>query len=277
MKTILVTGGTNGIGKGIAIHYLKKGDFVIVVGSSSTNGDIFLNEAKQLGAEKRAVNIKANLSLVKENQRVIEEIKSRFDTLDAIVFCAAKHSKTYTETEEGFEFTFALAYLSRLILSYGLKECLEKSENPVIINVCGSGMKGDVNWNDLQHKNNFANQKVMMHGSRLNDLLGVAFAQNDTVGKIKYILYNPWAVQTPGMMEVFSNSFMKLMFKIIAKSVEKAIVPITELLKNPPESALSAYRERKELDLTMATFDKKNAKKLYNITAQLLENFQISI
>ena len=271
MKTILITGGASGIGKGVAMYYLKKGEQVIAIGSSSKNGDAFRNEARQVGAEDRAVFIQANLSLVKENRRIIEEIKTRFPPLDTLVFCAAKHSKAYTETAEGLEFTFALDYLSRFILSYGLKECLEKTGNPVIMSVCGSGMKGNVNWDDLQHKDSFAPQKVMMHGSRLNDLSGVAFVQNDTVGKIKYILYNPWAVQTPGMLEG-SSQLMKLMYKTIGKPVEKAVVPIAELLDNPPSPALSAYRERKKLNLTLPTYDEKNAKRLYETTTILLAN-----
>ncbi len=272
MKTILVTGGANGFGKGIAMHSLKKGNRVIAIGSSSANGDVFYNEARQLSAEKRAIFIQANLSLVKENQRVIEDIKNRFDSLDAIVFFATKHRKEYIQTQEGFEFTFALDYLSRFVLSYGLKEALEKSKNPIILNICGTGMKGEVNWNDLQHRNSFEAQKVMMHGSRLNDLAAVTFTQNDTVGKIKYILYNPWAVQTPGMMEMYSSPFMKLMYKMIGKSIDKAIVPITELLNNPPASALSAYRERKKLNLAMPTYNQENAKKLYSMTIQMLDN-----
>lgn len=271
MKTILITGGASGLGKGIAMHYLKKGERVIVIGSSSKNGETFCKEAEQLGAQERAVFMKANLSLVSENQRIIEEVKSRFSTLDTLVFCAAKHSKEYTETAEGLETTFALDYLSRFILSYGLKECLEKTDNPIIMNVCGSGMKGEVNWDDLQHKNSFDSGKVMMHGSRLNDLSGVSFVQNDTVGKIKYILYNPWAVQTPGMLEG-SGTLMKVMYKIIGKPVEKAALLIAELLANPPSPALSAYRERKKLDLALATYNRQNAKRLYETTANLLED-----
>ena len=274
MKTILITGGASGIGKGVALNCLKKGYRVIAVGSSQANGNVFYNEAKQLGAEERAIYIQANLSLVTENRRIIEDIKSRFHSLDAIIFCAARHSQAYTETLDGLELTFALDYLSRFVLSYSLKECLEKTDNPVILNVCGTGMKGDVNWNDLQHKNNFDAQKVMMHGSRLNDLSGVAFIKNDTVSKIKYVLYNPMAVQTPGMMEVYSSPVMKLIYKIIGKPVEKAAMPIVELLDNPPALALSAYKERKELSLALATYNQENAKKLYNITAQLLEDFQ---
>jgi hypothetical protein len=187
-----------------------------------------------------------------------------------LIFCASRHSKEYSETAEGLEFSFALDYLSRFLLSYGLKECLEKSDTPLIMNVCGTGMKGEVNWEDLQHKNSFNPMKVMMHGSRLNELSAVAFCENDKVGKIKYILYNPMAVQTPGMTE-FGNGLIKLYYKFAAKSIENAVVPIVELLDNPPELPLSAYKERKSTSLDSPMFSKDNAVKLYDVTINLLK------
>lgn len=271
MKTILITGGASGLGKGIAMQLLKSGNRVIVIGSSLKNGHTFSEEAKQLGAGERAIYIQADLSLVKENRRVMQEIKNLSESIDALIFCATKHNKVYTETSEGLEFTFALDYLSRFILSYGLKENLENAENPVILNLCGTGMNGDVNWNDLQHKSSFDAQKVMMHGSRLNDLSGVGFVQNDTVGKIKYILYNPWAVQTGGMREFYKSPIMWQIYKIIGKSVDKASEIVVELINNPPIQSISAYRERKKLSLTKATYDKENAKKLYDLTIKLLK------
>jgi NAD(P)-dependent dehydrogenase (short-subunit alcohol dehydrogenase family) len=269
MRTILITGGSAGLGKGIARYYLKKGDRVISVGSSIANGNAFLDEAKQIDAAERAFFIQADLSLISENQRLIKEIKNGFPVLGTLIFCAAKHQREYIETAEGFEFTFALAYLSRFMLSYGFKDCLEKSDDPVILNVCGTGMKGNVNWDDLQHKNRFDTMKVMMHGSRLNDLLGVEFAKNDAVGKIKYMLYNPMAVQTPGMSD-FSNVWMKLIYKLIAKPIEKAVLPIIELLDNPPIRPLISYTQRKENSLSKETFDTNNAQRLFGITNQLL-------
>ena len=55
MKIILITGGANGLGKGVAMHYLKKGERVIAVGSSKANGDVFYNDAKQLDAANRMI------------------------------------------------------------------------------------------------------------------------------------------------------------------------------------------------------------------------------
>ncbi len=278
MKTILITGGTSGIGKGIAMHYLKNGHRVIVAGSSIAKGEVFYEEAGKLGARERAIYIKADLSLVKENRRLIEEVRSKFSSLDALILCAQyqKKRKAAVKTEEGFEFSFGLYYLSRYILSYGLRDCLENSSEPVIINVCAPGMKGTVNWDDLQAEKNYNSIKAIMHGSRLNDLLGVSFAENNNGTKIKYILFNPGAVQTGGAMEAFEQPVLraatKMLYKIIGKPVEKAIEPIIKLLENPPSAPLVAFIQTKEVSLAMGAFDKDNAKKLYIITQGLLQN-----
>ena len=62
MKTILITGGTSGIGKGLAINYLKNGHRVIVVGSSNAKWEAFYEEAKKLEVQERAIFLKADLS-----------------------------------------------------------------------------------------------------------------------------------------------------------------------------------------------------------------------
>lgn len=277
MRTFIITGGTSGIGKGLAMHYLNNGDRVIAIGSSVVKGELFYEEAKKAGAQDRAIYIQADLSLVKENYRVIEEIKSRFTSIDALVLCAQyqKNTKLIIKTNENFVFSFGLYYLSRYILSYGLKVCLENATKPVILNVCAPGMKGTVNWEDLQSEKNYSNIKSIMHGSRLNDLLGVSFATNNKETKIRYILFNPGAVQTNGTMEAFEQPIMraltKLLYKLIGSSVEKAIQPIIRLLESPPAAALSAYMKNQEVSLTMETFNNNNAQNLNKITEEYVK------
>lgn len=281
MKTALVTGGTDGIGKGVAMQLLKKGFHVFVVGSSSIKGERIIEESKELNLSENLTFLQANLSLVKENKRIIEVVKKRTNSLNIMVFCATsqKYQETYSDTEEGFEFNFALSYLSRHILSYGLKDIMENAENPVILNVCAPGMKGKIDFDDIENKKNFKSLKTMYHSSRLNDLLGVAFNQRNTSKKVKYILYNPWAVQTNGAFEAYKNpvvkNIMKIIYSITGKPVEEAIKPILRLLENPPEPTLSAYKVEKEISLEMETFDKRNAEKLYDITDTKLTSFSV--
>lgn len=262
------------------MEYLKQGQKVIVVGSSAAKGNNFIKEAKKIDAEHLAFFIQADLSVISENHRVIEHIKREFPSLDTLVLCAVsmKYRENYTITKDGFELTFALYYLSRYILSYGLKELLEKSSNPVILNLCAPGMKGNLQWEDIEFKNNFNSMNAQFHGSRLNVLLAVSFNQQDTVKKINYILYNPMAVRTAGVADMFGTpsqkAMMKVMYKFIGKSVDDAIIPMVKLINNPPVQKLSAFKTKKAVNLEMDTFNGNNARRLADYTRTLLNKYQ---
>ncbi|MEO3856403.1 SDR family NAD(P)-dependent oxidoreductase [Acrocarpospora sp. B8E8] len=64
MRTYVITGGTDGMGKGLGLHLLRRGDNVIAVASGEAKGRAFLAEAHRLGAEGRAVFLQADLSTV---------------------------------------------------------------------------------------------------------------------------------------------------------------------------------------------------------------------
>lgn len=276
MKTVLVTGGTDGIGKGMVLSYLAKGYHVFAVGTSENKGNALIEEAEKLGSGK-VTFLKANLSLVEENRRVAKIVSEQVETLDALVLCAAslKAQPSYIETKEGIEFTFALYYLSRYILCYELKEMLEKAENPIIINVAAPGMKGPVYWDDLQMKENYDGQKAQFHGSRLNDLLGVWFCEKDLSKKIKYILFNPMAARTSGAKKMAGESgFMKVMmnfyYKFMGKDVDEIVDIINSDIEKTVKTGLSAYKLDQQVDLSMDTFELSNAEKLNRYTENLL-------
>jgi NAD(P)-dependent dehydrogenase (short-subunit alcohol dehydrogenase family) len=274
MKNIVITGGSDGMGKVTALHFLKKGDCVIVVGSTAAKGQRFLEEAKSLGAADRAHFIQADLSLISENQRVMQDIRSRFDSLDMLVLCAGKFQTQYVETSDGIETIFATYYLSRYLLSYGLRDLLEKAEQPMILNVAAPGMKGELQWDDLGFKANFNALKASFHGSRLNDLLAVGFAENNQTSRIRYILYNPGFVGTDGVTKAFPDplrrTIVKVAVRLMGKSPEEGAQPIIQLLEHPPQAALAAFQQRKLVNFDMSTFDKAKAARLFDITEKLL-------
>lgn len=94
------------------------------------------------------------------------------------------------------------------------------------------------------------------------------FAENQqqTGGRIHYVLFNPWAVRSNEALNSFDSLLMKLLaraiYAIVGVSVEEAIAPITHLIDNPPHTALSAFIKTKPVDLTMNTFDRGKAVRL---------------
>lgn len=279
MNTVLVTGGTDGIGKGMVLSYLAKDYHVFAVGTSETKGTALLEEAKKIG-HGTLTFIKADLSLVEENLRIVKMLEEQLDSLDALILCAAslKAQPSYIETKEGTEFTFSLYYLSRYILCYQLKDLLAKSSSPIIVNVAAPGMKGPVYWDDLQMKDSYDGQKAQFHGSRLNDLLGVWFSETDASHKIKYILFNPMAARTSGATKMAGESgFMKftmnLYYKMFGKDVSEIVDIINKDISSTMEPGLSAYKLSQKVDLNMETFDKSNAERLNMYTAELVGKF----
>ena len=274
MKTALITGGTDGIGKGLVLHYLNKGYKVFAVGSNKAKGQKLIDETQN----PNLTFLQADLSLVSENLRIVKTVSEQTTALDALILCAAslKPQSSYIETSEGTEFTFSLYYLSRYVLCHQLKSLLEKSEAPIILNVAAPGMKSSVSWDDLQMKQKYNGQQAQFHGSRLNDLLGVWFTEHDAVKKIRYILFNPMAARTPGAAKMAVNSgFMKLTmslyYKFAGKDVSEIVKIIAKDVAATKTPGLSAYKLDKTVDLSMETFNKENAEKLYLYTKNLVK------
>ena len=102
------------------------------------------------------------------------------------------------------------------------------------------------------------------------------FAENQqqTGGRIHYVLFNPWAVRSNGALNSCDSPLMKLLvraiYAIVGVSVEEAIVPIAHLIDNPPHAALSAFIKTKPVDLTMNAFNRGTAVRLDDITKKLL-------
>ncbi|MDH5164249.1 SDR family NAD(P)-dependent oxidoreductase [Heyndrickxia oleronia] len=257
MKTLLITGGTSGIGKGLAEYYLTTGNRVIIV--SRNKGDL-----------PNAIYLQADLSLASENYRIIEKIQRSYGAIDGLILCAVLQTarKDPLITQEGLEFTFALQYLSRYILS----NQLAFYDDSFILNVATPGINGTVNFDDLEHRCKFNSLKANINANRLNDLLGAGFKRKG----VRYILYNPMAVRTTGARSVFANPLMRIFLRVVHRlvghEVNKIVNSIVNVLQESSSQSFSAYKLSKPVDLSMKTFDSRKAKQLEEITKKVLLN-----
>ena len=151
MKTVVITGGTDGIGRALALTYLERGDHVVAIGTSPTKGRALHEAASAMKALDRFEFLRADLSLVVENRRVLDRITVTYPTVDILVLGARYYRSHRAVTAEGFEANFALFYLSRYLLGHGLAAHLERAAAPVLVDLSGPG--GDlsrIRWDDLQ-------------------------------------------------------------------------------------------------------------------------------
>ncbi|MEU5761423.1 TIGR03618 family F420-dependent PPOX class oxidoreductase [Nocardia sp. NPDC047648] len=276
MKHVVIAGGTDGIGRAVALDRLAAGDVVVVIGRDPLKGKEFLAAAEALGSVGRAHFVPADLSSIAATRAAIDAIRARFTTVDALVLCARHYRSDRLVTTEGFEYTFALFYLSRFVLSYELGDLLSTAANPVIVNVAGPGSgTGEIRWDDLGHERDYHGMHALAQGGQLNDLLGIEFARRPASARVRYVLLHPGVVNTALSGDYDAEMAARIeTLRRTAQPIDVAIGPIIEVLDDPPAEALTAIVQGQPVDVHGPAFDTAAAARLYDETTKLLGRLQ---
>ncbi|WP_067225972.1 SDR family NAD(P)-dependent oxidoreductase [Streptomyces sp. NBRC 109706] len=272
-RTIVVSGGTDGIGRALVRDRLGRGDRVVAIGSTPGKGEALLAEAERSGAAGRLTFLRAELSLIAEVERVVERISATHPRVDALVLGANRVLTRRQETAEGLEFTFALYYLSRYLLGHGLRGALAAAPEPLIVNISAPGLKaGRVHWDDPQLTDNYRTVRAQAQSGRANDLLGVDFAARPS-SPARYVLYHPGFTRSPGSWAHLSwpvATSLRLLARVAARSPEEAAGPPSRLIDAPPAEPLTAVDRGRPVDPGLPTFDPGDAARLARETRRLI-------
>jgi hypothetical protein len=155
----LVTGGTNGMGKGVA-KVLAGADNqiheVIILCRSKELGEATIREIVSSTMNKKLSFVLCDLTRLSDVRNAISEIKSKHKYLDCIFINAGLgYAAKRVETEDGMDSHFQVNYLSQFMLTLNLLNLLEKSQNGgrVIFNVTRGGK---IIWDDIQMNNEWS-------------------------------------------------------------------------------------------------------------------------
>lgn len=153
---ILVTGGTNGMGKGVAkvlagidnqIHE------VILLCRSKELGESTIKEIENSTMNQKISIILCDLAKLDDVRNAINEIQNKHKFLDCIFINAGLgYAAKRVETDDGMDSHFQVNYLSQFMLTLNLLNLLENSENGgrIIYNVTKGGK---IFWDDMQMQN----------------------------------------------------------------------------------------------------------------------------
>ncbi|MER7280252.1 SDR family NAD(P)-dependent oxidoreductase [Dactylosporangium sp. NPDC000244] len=250
-KTVVVAGGTDGMGRATALARHERGDRVLVIGSNAEKGRTLPSGVEFLPAD---------LSSGAAVREVLGELNARLTSLDALVLCANRVSPARRETAEGLEYTFALYFLARHRLAEGLRPVLEAAPRPVIVNVGGVGVtKGEIAWNDLQLRAGYSMVRAQLQAGRLNDLLGAGYS-----GKARYVLYHPGFTDSGDRTPLSAplRVALGLLARVAARPVAESAAPIVALVDDPPAAQLTALDRGRTLPPSLPTLDPAAAARL---------------
>ncbi len=152
---ILITGGTHGMGKGVAqvlagMH--NQAHEIIILCRSRELGEAVIKEIHSATSNTNISIILCDLTKLHDVQNAVQAIHSKHDYLDGIFINAGLgYAANRVETEDGMDAHFQVNYLSQFMLTLNLLSLLEKSEEGgrIIFNVTEGGK---IFWDDLQMK-----------------------------------------------------------------------------------------------------------------------------
>lgn len=149
---------------------------------------------------------------------------------------------------------------------------LARAAHPVFVNVAGPGAGLElVQWDDLQLSHGYHGGAALGQGGKLNDLLGVTYAQEHGPAGIRYAMIHPGTTATgfAGEYDAGTLAHIRSMQRH-AKPVEDALPPIVAAIDTPPAEPLSAYVEGRRIPVDTQGFDPEAARRLSSLTDQLL-------
>ena len=113
-KTILIIGGTSGIGRAVA-EQLVTDNQVIIVGRNADKGNQFVAD---FGTNAKF--IQSDISLMTNVVKMIDQVKNSTSTLDFILHTTDILGTVRTDTSEGLEKSIATNYYSRFLANDSL-------------------------------------------------------------------------------------------------------------------------------------------------------------
>lgn len=152
---VLITGGTNGMGKGVAQVLAGIDDQlheIIILCRSKERGEATIKELEATTKNNKISMVLCDLTKLSEVRNAIKEIHSQHEFLDGLfVNAGLGYAAKRIETEDGLDPHFQVNYLSQFMLTLNLLDLLEKSEfgGRVIFNVTEGG---EIFWDDMQMK-----------------------------------------------------------------------------------------------------------------------------
>ncbi|KAF8583670.1 NAD(P)-binding protein [Ramaria rubella] len=289
---VVVVGGTQGIGEGVAARFARAGAEVWIVGRNESKANTVLEKLKATSQEHKIAPapmhhfIKADLSLIAEAKRVAEDIRANAGPqgVDYLVMChGGPPNGTFKLTSEGHEEHYAVQVLSRFILAYKLAVEATPVVTKGVLSVMGPGkVLKTVDYDDLEQvkAHEEGNDGIFSALSRDTvsvDILTEELAQRN--GDVIFTHVFPGAVKTNyasnNSLPWYLNAVSKVALLFMGETPESyAEVPFY-ILANPKGRAATAdapfWNEKVDkLEPDPSTREKSNRTKVWdNLMATL--------
>ena len=284
VKTILITGATDGIGKHLAKKLASEGHHVILHGRNPQKLELALQEVRSVSLRGRVSSYLADFSKLDDVYRFVEEIKRDFQSIDVLFNNAGLYAgKERKASAENVELTFMLSVLIPYILTTELSPLLEKADDGCVINT-SSYMHHFAKVKDLNFgfENNY-NPGLAYNNSKLYTIWMTRYLARDFFlrgSSITINAYHPGLISTNlgnnSSDEKTKKSLFGRLMKSLSKDLDQGIETGYYLTLSEEVRGLTGYYfdEKKVKSVSEKGYTFEKARDLINYCNDKIELFK---
>jgi retinol dehydrogenase-14 len=240
-RTVLVTGGTGGIGKATALGLAAMGARVAIAGRDSARTEAAAREI--MNAHGGAVlTFVADLSKQSDVRRLADEALDGLPRIDVLVNNVGGYWHTRRVTVDGFEHTYALNHLAPFLLTNLLVARLQQSAPARVVTVASQAQaQGRIDFDDLQGERSYSGARAYNQSKLANVLFSYELARRMSTTGVTANALHPGVVSTSFGAEDPAG-------------VQRWLVPVLRpFMRSPAEGAETAIHLATAPDLVRAT------------------------
>jgi NAD(P)-dependent dehydrogenase (short-subunit alcohol dehydrogenase family) len=272
-RTVLVTGGTGGIGKATALGLARMGAHLAITGRDRERTEGAAGEIRAAGGGQVEVFV-ADLSAQSQVRRLADEVLQRCSRIDVLVNNVGGHWNTRHVTADGLERTFALNHLAPFLLTNLLLDRLQQSAPARVVTVSSNAhAQGRIDFDDLQGERSWSGARAYSQSKlanvlftyelarRLQGSFVTANALHPGVARTAFGAEDPAGVQR--LLVPFMRAFMKTPAQGAATSIHLASAPDLEQVTS------RYFANSKPKRSSERSHDEATAARLWQVSADL--------
>jgi len=274
-KTVLVTGGTGGIGRATATSLASMGARVGITGRDPGRTQRAAAEIASASGGGIVDAFPADMTSQAEVRRLAAEVLAAYPRLDVLVNNAGGFWAHRHETVDGHERTFALNHLAPFLLTSLLADRLIASAPARVINVSsGAQGMGKIHFDDLMGEQSYSAQRAYNQSKLANVMFTYELARRFQGTGVTATTLHPGMTNTAFSAEDPSRAFAPLVavMRPFMRSPEKGAETPIYLASSPEAEGLTGqfFANRASKRSNKASYDREVTARLWDVSAELV-------
>jgi NAD(P)-dependent dehydrogenase (short-subunit alcohol dehydrogenase family) len=273
--TVAITGPTSGVGRSAARRFARLGADVILLARDSQKASVTADDIRDPATGAEIDIVQCDLSSFASVRSAAESVLARHDRIDVLVNNAAVIASERELTEDGYELTFQVNYLSHYLLTQLLRSPLTAAALGRVVTLSSDAhfyTASGLRFDDVNFEKGWTPFRAYAHSKLADVMFAYELADRWAGSGVTSTAMHPGVIAT-GLGRQGWGSAGVLWDRLVPKtSAERAAEDLVWLGCSPQTEGTSGlyYYRRRPKRSSRSSYDYHARRRLWRVSAQMV-------